>query len=78
MDTALQHRIRERAYEMWDAGGRIHGKAEQHWLAAEREILAQVTAETPASKPATARQVTRQRQPVVSIQWRAKNAAKAG
>ena len=31
-------RIRVRAYEMWIATGR-GGEAEQHWLAAEREIL---------------------------------------
>src|SRR5260370_30715901 len=34
----LSDRIRERAYEMWIASGR-DGEAEQHWLAAEREIL---------------------------------------
>ena len=33
----LSDRIRERAYEMWAASGRS-GEAEQHWLAAEREI----------------------------------------
>jgi hypothetical protein len=31
-------RIRVRAYEMWIATGR-GGEAEQHWLAAERQIL---------------------------------------
>ena len=34
----LKHRIRERAYEIWAASGRS-GETEQHWLAAEREIL---------------------------------------
>ena len=34
----LSDRIRERAYEIWIASGRS-GEAEQHWLAAEREIL---------------------------------------
>src|SRR5436309_8344891 len=34
----LSDRIRERAYEMWNASGR-DGEAEQHWLTAEREIL---------------------------------------
>jgi DUF2934 family protein len=32
-------RIRERAYEIWVASGYRDGQAEQHWLAAEREIL---------------------------------------
>ena len=40
MDQSLENRIRERAYEMWTAHGCVHGQAEQHWLAAERELLA--------------------------------------
>src|SRR5215212_11739012 len=50
---------RERAYEIWNAGGRIHGQADQHWLAAEREILPQLSAETPASPPLTVAKVVR-------------------
>jgi hypothetical protein len=51
MDQSLENRIRERAYEIWTAHGSVHGQADQHWLAAEREILA---ASTPAlaGKPA--------------------------
>ena len=44
MDQTLENRIRERAYEMWTAHGCVHGQAEQHWLAAEREVLATSTA----------------------------------
>jgi hypothetical protein len=44
MDQSLENRIRERAYEMWTAHGCVHGQAEQHWLAAERELLATSTA----------------------------------
>ena len=40
MDQSLENRIRERAYEMWTAHGCVDGQAEQHWLAAEREVLA--------------------------------------
>ena len=36
---ASLHRVRERAYEIWVASGYSDGQAEQHWLAAEREIL---------------------------------------
>jgi hypothetical protein len=53
MDRSLENRIRERAYEMWTAHGCVHGQAEQHWLAAEREVLATSTtalARGPASK----------------------------
>jgi hypothetical protein len=40
MDRDLSARIRERAYEIWMANGCRHGQAEQHWFAAEQEILA--------------------------------------
>ena len=53
MDQSLENRIRERAYEIWIAQGCVHGQADQHWLAAEREILATSTpafAREPASK----------------------------
>ena len=51
MDQNLKNRIRERAYEIWTAHGCIHGHADQHWLAAEREILTASTATLPG-KPA--------------------------
>jgi predicted lipid-binding transport protein (Tim44 family) len=44
MPHSLQERIRERAFEIWNTSGRMHGQAEQHWLAAEREVLAEMTA----------------------------------
>jgi hypothetical protein len=40
MDHNLENRIRERAYELWNAHGGVHGQADQHWFAAEREVLA--------------------------------------
>jgi Protein of unknown function (DUF2934) len=49
MDQSLENRIRQRAYEIWTANGCAHGQADQHWLAAEREILA-------TSTPALARE----------------------
>ena len=51
MEQSLENRIRERAYEIWRAHGCVHGQAEQHWLAAEREVLATATAAL-ARKPA--------------------------
>ena len=50
MEQSLHYRIRERAYEMWNAGGNVDGQAEQHWIAAEREVLAEMTARTSAPK----------------------------
>ena len=40
MDNNLENRIRERAYEIWIQHGCVDGHARQHWLAAEREVLA--------------------------------------
>jgi hypothetical protein len=44
MDHSLENRIRERAYELWNVHGGVHGQADQHRLAAGREILARATA----------------------------------
>ena len=55
MQQTLEHRIRERAYQIWHANGQADGQADQHWLAAEREILAAPsnhTAALAASTPA--------------------------
>lgn len=43
--TELDHdAIAARAYELYEASGRQHGRDQQHWLAAEAEILARVSA----------------------------------
>jgi Protein of unknown function (DUF2934) len=52
MELPLHHRIRERAYQKWNAAGRRHGQADQHWLAAEREVLAEMAAPLPAAETA--------------------------
>ena len=51
MDQNLKNLVRERAYEIWIARGCVHGQADQHWLAAEREILTASTA-TLSGRPA--------------------------
>ena len=35
-----EHHVRERAYYIWEGEGRIHGRATQHWIRAESEVLA--------------------------------------
>ena len=59
MDQGLQERIRDRAYELWTSSGCVHGQADQHWLTAEREILAAstlaVVGQTAAQKKRPAR-----------------------
>jgi hypothetical protein len=36
----LEQSIRERAYHLWIADGCHDGRADTHWLAAQREVLA--------------------------------------
>jgi hypothetical protein len=53
----LEHRIRERAYAIWEAEGRVAGYEHDHWRRAERELhtIAQApAAATSAAKPSTA------------------------
>jgi hypothetical protein len=60
MDQSLENRIRERAYEIWVAHDYVHGQADQHWLTAEREIMA---ASTVALAPEPAPQKKRRSPP---------------
>ena len=71
----MQQRIRERAYEIWNTSGRMHGQAEQHWLAAEREVLAEMTAPTAVAQNELA--PIRQRRTATSARSQLKKAAKA-
>ena len=52
MEQALQQRIRQRAYELWETLGRPVGGSDEHWLTAEREVLA---ASVQAVPPSTAK-----------------------
>jgi hypothetical protein len=48
----LSERIRGRAYEIWIASGYRDGEADQHWLAAEQEILSGPRSAAVAKAPA--------------------------
>jgi hypothetical protein len=50
MEPALEQRIRERAYEIWSATGREDGRADEHWLSAERELLTSARRQPTAAK----------------------------
>src|SRR5262245_52471797 len=39
MDKKIEERIRERAYQLWMRHGSIHGRADDYWYQAEREVL---------------------------------------
>jgi len=56
MDQSLEKRIRERAYEIWGENGCVHGQADQHWLVAERDVLA-TSAVALARKPQSKRRL---------------------
>jgi hypothetical protein len=34
----LEQKIRERAYQIWEQEGRVHGRDEQHWHKAKLEL----------------------------------------
>jgi len=44
MRSDREERIKERAYAIWLAEGRVHGRHQDHWHRAEREIAAEETA----------------------------------
>ncbi len=51
MESTLQHRIRERAYEIWQAHGQADGKADEHWRLAERAVLSSLRAPASDASP---------------------------
>jgi hypothetical protein len=48
-DRDLERRIRERAFEMWEAEGRPEGRADEYWHRARERI----EAETQSAYPPT-------------------------
>ena len=48
MDSDKTDHISRRAYEMWEAEGRPHGKHDEHWHAARRELDG-TTADAPSA-----------------------------
>ena len=55
MEQSLGVRIRERAYEIWNAQGCPEGRADEHWLTAEREILTVQPVPSSSSKSTASR-----------------------
>lgn len=41
-EAGLDEVIRQRAYFIWEAGGRKHGRDVEIWLQAKKEVLAQL------------------------------------
>jgi hypothetical protein len=54
MQSDREERIRQRAYEIWQSEGHGHGRHEDHWHRAEREIAAEEAATSGKTRrPAT-------------------------
>ena len=52
MSAERDRQIEERAYALWEAEGYPHGRHEEHWHRAAREIAAEETARTaPKAQP---------------------------
>ncbi len=47
-DSSVNERIERRAYELFELGGCEHGHDVEHWLKAEMEIAAQMSASSVA------------------------------
>ena len=60
MQPGLEQLIRERAYALWQEEGRPDGRAEEHWLMAERAVR---SASSEQAAPATEKKTRRQAAP---------------
>jgi hypothetical protein len=47
---SLRKQIEARAYALWERAGRPHGRHEEHWAQAEKEVLGERKAKAPARK----------------------------
>jgi hypothetical protein len=49
-EVEIESQIRHRAYAIWEAEGRPHGRALEHWLAAEAKLQPPVPPRARASR----------------------------
>ncbi|MFN3077145.1 MAG: DUF2934 domain-containing protein [Alphaproteobacteria bacterium] len=54
MGMELIERIRERAYQLWEAEGCVHGRDMEYWFRAEAEISAEAAVPPPEPESAKA------------------------
>jgi hypothetical protein len=50
MSHEVEQRIRERAYQLWVLNGYSHGRDQEHWCTAEREVIAATPVPAKAKK----------------------------
>lgn len=48
--SGLEHKIRQRAYELWEQSGKTDGSEMDFWLQAEREVRAEAAPEPPQDR----------------------------
>src|ERR1051326_7791435 len=53
MRSDQEERIRQRAYAIWQSEGHTHGREEEHWQRAEREIAAEEAGSNKAPRRAS-------------------------
>lgn len=83
MNTAIEERIRSRAYELWEAEGRPEGREVDHWLQAAQEVAAErettaVGAATRARKPRSTGATPEKRAPATATASRSRSRAPKG
>jgi hypothetical protein len=83
MNTAIEERIRTRAYELWEGEGRPEGREIDHWLQAAQELAEErsamgVAAAPRARKPRSASASTATRSPSATAAGRSRSRASKG
>ena len=79
MNTAIEERIRSRAYELWESEGRPEGREVDHWLRAAQELAAeQERPATRARKPRAVATTAAKRTPATSGATRSRARAPKG
>ena len=68
MRSDREERIRQRAYAIWQSEGHAHGREEEHWHRAEREIAAEEpgSSKTPR-RAARSKQATPEKSAAVTL-----------
>lgn len=72
-----EHRIRERAYALWEKHGMPSGKAHDHWEQASREIAEENEGSSTSAPPADGNTPAGRTRPTGTKQAKSKNAAEA-
>jgi Protein of unknown function (DUF2934) len=67
--TERAHRVRERAYRLWEADGRPEGREQEYWERAEAMEKARSRADARGNQPSTCRRTSIQRGAARQQSW---------